>query len=213
MKRFAEVLRDEGIRGLWFGVLANTVYRRLALLELALDRPIPDANSTVRVAFGELSETEIDELAAFRPDSDPSEVGRRLRDGHRCFVARAEGRLLAVSWAGVGRIWSEYLTREIPLASDERCTYGTFTSPAARGHNIATALRATMARELRAAGCRRLLSMVGPENKAGLRLPEKLGYRRIGVVGFVKLGPWRRDFCRVRRGWRPPGARAGGLAH
>jgi hypothetical protein len=65
-----------------------------------------------------------------------------------------------------------------------------------------------MARELAASGHRRVLATIYPENRPGVRMVEKLGYRRIGTIGYVSLGPWRRDFCRIRPGALAPGAAA-----
>ena len=67
------------------------------------------------------------------------------------------------------------------------------------------ALRAAMALGRRATGHRRLLGTVLPENRPAIRIVEKLGYERIGTIGVARVGPLRRDFCRMNRGHTPPG--------
>lgn len=204
-RRAVEVLRDQGPLGLWFGVLAGTVYRRLALLELGLEGALPEVRSRLAVEVVELGPDGLDEYHRLRPDLDVAEVRRRFEDGHRCFMALHDGRPVHSTWAARGRLPSKYLGRDIPLAPTESASFGTFTSPDARGRGVGAVARAWQANALRDDGCRRFLSLVLPENPAALRMNEKLGYRRIGTIGYLGVGRWRRHFCRVRRGERPPG--------
>jgi hypothetical protein len=53
---------------------------------------------------------------------------------------------------------------------------------------------------------RRVLGTIYPENRPGMRLVAKLGYQRIGLIGYVALGARRRDFCRMPDGALAPGA-------
>jgi ATP-dependent Clp protease ATP-binding subunit ClpA len=45
-----------------------------------------------------------------------------------------------------------------------------------------------------AEGARRIVGVLEPENRAGIGANEMAGYRIVGRIGYVKLGPWRRDF-------------------
>ena len=81
-----------------------------------------------------------------------------------------------------------------------------FTSPEFRGLGASPARLREMMRYYRDRGYRCLLGAVLPENKASLRLSEGVGgYRHIGVIGYVGLGPWRHVFCRMERDASPPG--------
>ncbi len=199
------MLRDEGIRGLLFAALGKTVYRRLVLIEHPLDEPLVEVEARLPVVITLLDESEIDEYAAFRPDADPSVIGDRLRSGHRCFVARHEGRIVHAGWAAIGRAYIDYLHREIRLAPDEAYSYESFTEPDFRGHNIAPARLAAMLRHFRDAGYRRTMGGVLPENKPSLRPGEKNGGRPFAVMGYFRFGRWRWDFCRLKGKSAPPG--------
>ena len=52
-----------------------------------------------------------------------------------------------------------------------------------------------MAGCFRGRGYWRLLAAVLPEDRSSLRSWGRVGYRRVGLIGFVGLGPWRRAFC------------------
>lgn len=200
MKRAADVLREGGIRGLWFRILGKTVYRRVILVERALDEPIPEVTALLPVVIDFLKETEVDEYVGFSPRGNPSETRRRLEAGQLCFVARYKGRLVCANWATTLAARIPYLDCTIQLAPGEVYTYELFTSPDFRGQNIAPAVKAQQLRHFRRAGYSRSVAAIVPENKASLRVDEKVGYRPYGVMGCVRLGPWRRDFCRLYEG-------------
>jgi SAM-dependent methyltransferase/GNAT superfamily N-acetyltransferase len=205
LKRAAEIWREAGLQGLWFKALGETVYRRTVLVERPLHEPIPRVSTSLPVTIGLLSETEINEYLNFRPETHPLEVRNRLEAGHLCFVARYEGRIVSAAWIATERVWIDYLACEIRLAADEAYLYESFTSPESRGQNI-PAVRATHeAQHFRDAGYRRLVAVIMPENTPALRHAEKAGWHPFGMMGYVKLGPWRWDFCRVKPNARPPG--------
>lgn len=212
-KRGAQVLREEGVRSLWFKLLGETVYRRMDLFERSLDQPIQQLTARVPVVIELMSLADVDEYVAFRPRADRAEVHRRLEAGQWCFVARHEGRMVHSCWAAAGPVWIEYLGRQMELGSDEAYVYDGFTLPDYRNENIAGQRYGHMLRFLRDAGFRRTFVAAMPENRVAYRPIEKAGYRSLGVIGYVKLGPWRRDFRRAlsssplpgvsRRGYGP----------
>jgi GNAT superfamily N-acetyltransferase len=205
VKRASEVLRDEGVKNLWFKILGQTVYRRLVLMECPLDQLLGSVTPRLPVVINRLISSESDAYAAFRPDADPSDMRRRLEAGHLCFVARHEGQIVHACWAAAGRAWIDYLAYEMPLARDEVYQYDSFTAPAFRGHNLAAARVIEAARYFRQAGYRRLIAVVSPENTAAFRPLEKAGYRPFGLIGYIQLGQMRRNFCWVNHHSLPPG--------
>lgn len=206
LARAGELLREQGASTLWFKLLGETCYRRLGLFELALGDDLPAPPPNVALELGPyVAERDSAEYAALSPYSDHALTARRLGEGHSLHVARGDGVLLGACWVARGQLDSAYLGRRIPLAAGEALTYETYTAPAARGRGVGPALRAWVARELAASGCRRLLATVDPDNRPAIRLVEKLGYRRIGTLAVLAVGPLRRDVDRVRAGERPPG--------
>ncbi len=197
LARAREVLREEGARSLWFKILGETVYRRLLLLERPLQEAIPTVTARVPVEISLLQKTEIAEYVEFRAGTDVAEVQSQLDAGHWCFVARHQGRIVSARWATAGRVWIDYLSSAFRLAADEVYIYDAFTRPDFRGQAVSPVTSVEMLRYFRAAGYRRTVATISPENQANLRAVAKPGYRPYGLIGYVKIGPWKYHFCRV----------------
>jgi GNAT superfamily N-acetyltransferase len=207
--RALEILGQAGPRGLWFAVLARLIYRRYHLYEVALDRSLPAAEVSVPLTFEELSADMTEEQRPFWLEQSPVYFERCFAAGYRCFIARVEGRPVAVSWSAHDRIWSDFLECQIPLGEDEAYGFATYVLPEARGKGIAPALISYRARILADAGNRRLFHLVEPTNRANARLVEKLGDQLVAVIGHYRLGGRRWLFCRYRPGFTPPGGTEG----
>jgi RimJ/RimL family protein N-acetyltransferase len=186
------------LRRVWFRLWGRIAYRRLLLMERRLDEPIPDVGPLIPVTIGLLREDEIEDYTTLVPDADAENVRAQLVDGQWCFTARLDGRLISVRWAATGKMHLEYLDYDLDLSADEACSYGLYTDPAFRGSAVSPTGSVAMLRHLRDAGFRRVVSAILPENHAGLRTVAKTGYRRYGVIGRVKLGPWTWRFLKTR---------------
>jgi hypothetical protein len=198
VKQASKVLREEGINSLWFKLLSEIgCYRRLLLLQRSLDESIPEIKLRLPVTIKLLKRTELDEYLIFRPKVNPSCIMDRFRVGHWCFVARYDERIISASWAATHRAWSFYLACEIPLMPDEVYVYDSFTKPEFRGQAIFPAMRAKTMLHFHAAGYRRMIGGVAPENKPMLRAVHKIGFRSFRMMAYIKIGAWRRDFYRI----------------
>lgn len=195
--RAAAVLREEGLKSLWFKLLGETVYRRVVLVERILDEPMHPMASKIPVTIKLMERSDVGEYCKFRPDADEPDVQQRLDSGHWCFIARHQGRIVHTCWAASQVFWFNYLSYEIQLASDEALIYDSYTDPSYRGLNIAGARSLKVMRFFHRAGFRRLLGVVIPENQPSVRIVQKSGYRPIGTLGFLKIGPIRKDFGEI----------------
>ena len=210
LKQARQVLRDEGVKSLWFKILGETVYRRVILMERLLHEPIREVTGGLPAVIDLLKPTEIDEYISFRLGTGPLQVRHRLSAGQRAFVGRHEGRIVHAGWTTTTRARIDFLAREITLAPDEVYQYESFTAPSFRGQNLAAVRITEMLRYFRKAGYRRMIAVVVPENTTAFRPLEKTGYRPFGLLGYIQLGRWRQHFCRVNRNSLLPGE---GLTH
>lgn len=194
--RATEILRQEGIKSLWFKTLGETVYRRMLLFERPLDEPITAFEARLSVTISLLEPADVEAYVAFQPGADAADVYQRLAAGRWCFVARHDGRMVHACWVATGRVWIAYLGREIELAPDEAYTYESFTVAECRGKDICSERYSRMLRFLRSAGFRRTITAIMPENVLALRPHEKAGCHPLGVMGYVGIGSWRHEFRR-----------------
>lgn len=199
-RRVAAVVRYTGVRGLWFAVLGELGYRRLAIRGCILDDAFPGNAARFPVAFDQLDETQLDEYNDFRGAANADAARRRFAAGDKCFVARHDGRIVSARWGATGRLRCDYLSRAIALADDEAYLYDAFTTPGWRGRGVFPALTSEMHRYYRAAGKRRSICFTGPENLPAMAT--NTGYRKIGMIGYVGVGGIRYNFCRLHRGER-----------
>jgi SAM-dependent methyltransferase/ribosomal protein S18 acetylase RimI-like enzyme len=204
VRRAGEVLREEGLRALWFKVLGETVYRRLTLVEYSFESPIHRVESKIPVEVEVLPEDRLSEYLRFRSDSDPDRVVARIREGQECWIARYQGQIVHACWLARHRAWVDYLSCGIELAPGSAYSYEAFTDPEFRGLAISPSRLAAMMQTLAAQGYQRIVAGLMPENLPAFGSVRKVGYRPIGVMGYYRLGPWRRHFCRYAEEWEVP---------
>ncbi len=194
-RRAREVLREQGIRSLWFKILGELVYRRAVACARPLDAPaLPPPPIAPDIDLGELPVDELDAYLELCPDADREEIRRRFAAGQRCFVARRAGRLIHVTWAAAGRARIDYLDRELKLAPGDVYIFGSFSAPEARRGGISRAVVEAVAARLRAEGNRRMLCIVMPENQAAMEAIPKWNQVPVGYLRTIRLGPWRWRF-------------------
>lgn len=178
--------RRAGVRGLWFGACADLAYRRLLLLERPLDAPPP----VLEVPPLEIVRLDDEpDYRSFRPETPDGEFRARRAAGGVCFAALVEGRVVGATWARVGGGPAPYLGRELRFTDGDVYLFDTLIVPELRGRRIAPAIALAQIAFYRAAGFRRLVCTVLPENATSLRARRRTGFVVYGVAGSVALGP------------------------
>jgi GNAT superfamily N-acetyltransferase len=183
--------REEGLRGIWFGALAVLGYRRLFLMRRPLCTPIPASTSSLPLAIAWLGAGDVEAYLAFRGGMRAEAVSARLDAGDRCLAAWHAGCIVGAMWGSTSGVRSLYLGRDLDLAPGEAFQFDVYTAPAARGQGIAPSLTIAWLRYLREKGYSAAIQLTLPENRSALRAHAKVGYRVIGIVRSIQLGPWR----------------------
>ena len=195
-------LRDGGPHALVIKTLQELqLYRRLELVDIPLGpRPMEIVPRAPGLAARELAcaAADLAAYADFRPDVPPGVARDRLQRGERCYVAEQNGEILSAVWTTPGPVRLDYLQCVVQIAAPDCYGYDSFTCASRRGEDLAS-LRSELMKEcMRTAGCRRLIATQLPENTNQRRRAQRFGYRPLGVVGWVGIGPWRRIFVRQR---------------
>jgi GNAT superfamily N-acetyltransferase len=169
-------------------------------LERMLDAPIPDVPSGLPLAIARLGPEEIPEYVAFRGADATPTTAARVAAGHICLVALLERRIVASAWAATSAPWIEYLEAPIALHPGDVYLYDLYTLPELRGRGIGSVFWVAQLRHFQAAGCRRVLSVIVPENLRSLRIAANTGGHPVAVQGRWRVGSWRHDFHRPWQG-------------
>jgi GNAT superfamily N-acetyltransferase len=205
LRRSAEVLRWEGIRGLAYKALGKTIYRHVVLLELDLERFDADPRARTPIEVRRLGEQDLAPYLALLANEREDEIRQRWTAGHIGFAAWQEERLVSASWFSPRDGWIPEIQHRLELKRGQIYGYGSYTAPDFRGKNIAPARTAGAYRRLRADGYESVVVFVLPENRSNFRVTSKLGFRRVGVAGVVRLGLFCVRFIRAYGGstrWR-----------
>ncbi len=196
LRRATEILKQEGLLALWFRVLGEIFYRRVLVMERSLAEPVPHLEARRAVRMRWLREEEAAACARSYPGLSEAEVVRRLRLGHRCLVAEAEGRIVHATWVASSEACIEYLKLDFPLASGQAYLYQSYTTPEMRGQNLGTAGLAAVLRCLRQEGFQRAFCCLQPDRAIAYPPPLKTGFVPVARLGWFRLGPRRRVFRR-----------------
>ena len=185
--------------------VVTTFYRRMVLVERELSPPPPTPVVPFPVEIGRLKlSTDLAGLAGFRPALSRRSILERLEKGDSCFAVWLDGTIVHTAWVAVQRARVEYLSRDIVLEKDDIYIFDTYTTAEFRNLHLAQSRAAFVSKYYSARGFRRSLGLVAVENKAGLAVPEVLGYRRIGFYSALGVRGWCRTWSEPCLGEKTP---------
>jgi hypothetical protein len=179
-----------------FRLLPWLLRRRYVAFTHPLDLIPAPSNGPEGLIVSLAGPADADALARFRPGFyPPGLVERRLREGHLCFLAEEDGRIVHVRWLFIGPVFLPYIRRTLVTAPGEVCSNEAFTAAGHRKRGIHSRAGILIRLRLREMGFRRYTNFVASWNKAPLRTMARLGVPPAGecwTAGF----PGRRRFFR-----------------
>ena len=110
------------------------------------------------------------------------DVKKRLRDRHRCYIARENGEIFAFLWVGFNKIYSDYLQCAFELDKSSVASYNNFVKHDCRGKNILPVMKRTVFSELRSNGFRRCYDWVNVKNKSAVNSNAKFNTTVVGKI-------------------------------
>jgi hypothetical protein len=198
--RAFEIIRDEGIKACWIKFLDWTrIYRRLLVFERdhrkeSLTEPDIKVDFETRL----LKEDDASFYTLHQPDINASEVITRLRDGHLCFVTMDSGAIIGHTWSAFGKAYCEYLDCYLMLPDNTVYNYDIFISPDYRGNRIAASQYLYKLKYLLKKRYYCSIGLILPENGTSIKHTERLGDKKIGIIGYFKVGGWKKYFYKLK---------------
>ncbi len=196
------VIKERGVPA-FCGAVVRRLLRRPRILWLVVVRKafhgsMPTCEPRIPIDIGELPSdvAVIESSLAHFPRVHVGDIRSRVDNGHRCFVARHEGRIIYAAWVALGRCYSYALDRWYELADDEAYGYGAFTVPEFRGNRVHPTVSCHILRLLQDSEYRWVYAFIEPNNRAALRMPKQLGCERVGITGLVEVAGIRWNFHR-----------------
>jgi hypothetical protein len=210
-RKAGEVLRREGLGRVAARasvVAQGTVYRYVVFVAMDLTRPVKEMPPGPALETRLLRPEDVEAYASSRGRSvDSVPALRRLEEGHVCVASWLDGEIVSTAWYAFGSVRVDEIDRLLRLAPDEAYVYDSYTTESLRGLSIA-ALRGRWAIEhFRGLGFRRTIGWVSPKNLPAFGPARKLGADTLGRAGYLRLGPWRREFVAPADGKRRWAAR------
>jgi ribosomal protein S18 acetylase RimI-like enzyme len=174
--------------------LRGLPYRHMQLLVLArpLWTPLPEYDPKMELSIRRF---ELADVPSVNQINRPSEAGLcalRLSRGQRGFSAFHGDQLAGYAWAD-DRLDPTLERVQFPLLPGDGVCLDFYTAPAFREQGVQTALTSALLRDLRELGYDRALAYIEKGNLPSLAVwQRKFEGDTIGMIDFVRVGPWRR---------------------
>ena len=149
------------------------------------------------------SAADIDEIVASLPRDEPPGVLRTLfAEGHHCFVAKFDGRVVAYNWIAFAPVQEEEY-RCTP-APDQAICLNAYTAPEHRGKGLHYALLLSMLHFAKEAGKTTAYTVVSLLNETSWKTHVRMGWRLVFTICYFRPNFTPRRIPWVLRPGRPP---------
>ncbi len=154
-------------------------------------------------AISEAGAAEIDEIVADLPRDEPAGVLRTLfAQGHHCFVAKFDGRVVAYNWIAFAAVQEEEY-RCTPAPYQAICL-NAYTAPGHRGKGLHYALLLSMLHFARSEGRSVAYTAVSLLNETSWKTHVRMGWRLEFTMCYFRPNFTFRRMPWVLRAGRPP---------
>lgn len=202
LARFRDVVRTVGLRRSLLLLPGSLLRTEFSVLVGDLEGPPPAQPSAgsrwAALRWTPMSERDVPRLLELNPGITGREVQGWLDDGHECMLARLDGELVHYRSYVTGRVALPYLGATLQLDEGDILIGQLYTLPRLRRGGLLAAAGQWSQRYVRAAGHRRMVSLVADWNVPTLRTSARFGLGTVGSVRAWRLGPWRRTSIRGR---------------
>jgi len=186
----------------WLGLYIYGIYTRL--LGGPAARPADNLDCTFRVfEQGDLEEFLDFAQSDARLDLDETFVRSAFAKGDACAAVFSDGRLVSYDWMAFTPT-HDARGVHVQFGPRYRYSYKAFTLPDFRGRHATRAFKPLSDDYCVQRGRDSTIAFIAVDNRSSIRLAVGLGNRRIGLAGYLKLGP-------VFIPFRTSGARAEGF--
>lgn len=125
--------------------------------------------------------------------------GRAIREGtkkgHLCFIADIDGEIAHYKWVAFDEAYVSELKRNIRFDSNSAYIYSVYTVPEYRGFGLDPTVTTKVFDYLYEKGIEKVYILVSHDNLPSLRVMQKVGYRKIGEIGFNQVLGSRKYTC------------------
>jgi GNAT superfamily N-acetyltransferase len=185
---------DDAIRAVnrrrYAALILHWAFRPLGYIEFSdvycIDpHALPPPRELDRYVIEHAADTDIDYICRFLPRDEPPHVIRKLSsEGHHCFVARYDGKVIAYDWIAFSPVQEEEYRIEIS-PGDAFCL-NAYTIPQHRGKGVHFVLLRALLQFAAQAGKSRVFTAVSLFNVRSWKSHVRMGWRRISTLGYFR---------------------------